>query len=111
MCGGTAEGGLILAGAQGLSPRVRGNHRHHERPLHHRGSIPACAGEPHDALILLNYSTVYPRVCGGTPPGKESPVWQKGLSPRVRGNPTATTVHLDTARSIPACAGEPELPK
>ena len=74
--------------AIGLSPRVRGN-QHDPYPsvlllrVYPRvcggtkpfaqdpnacteGSIPACAGEPHDPQSPL--LQVYPRVCGGTRP-------------------------------------------
>ena len=46
VCGGTpfriVRGGVLI----GLSPRVRGNLRQRRRRQPHRGSIPACAGEP-----------------------------------------------------------------
>ena len=50
---------------------------------------------------------VYPRVCGGTATvgAMESEIG--GLSPRVRGNHSVEQTILSTARSIPACAGEP----
>ena len=67
VCGGTrwvASRGMFYLG---LSPRVRGNLAA-ERPFvgFHR-SIPACAGEPPIVSRLSELSTVYPRVCGGTP--------------------------------------------
>ena len=43
-------------------------------------------------------------MCGGTPRLRP----RLGLSPRVRGNPTASTTGLTTPWSIPACAGEPD---
>ena len=75
-------------------------------------SIPACAGEPFRRCgsggglsprvrgnLQRTYQSpeqeVYPRVCGGT----SQIASRYGLSPRVRGKP----------RSIPACAGEPEM--
>ena len=50
---------------------------------------------------------VYPRECGGTiaATGRQHKVG--GLSPRVRGNPTAFSIDCRLARSIPASAGEP----
>ena len=50
---------------------------------------------------------VYPRACGGTicTPSLHRP--SKGLSPRVRGNPTNRGSLSSTAGSIPARAGEP----
>ena len=35
---------------------------------------------------------------------------QVGLSPRVRGNPIASSELVSPVRSIPACAGEPFIP-
>ena len=50
---------------------------------------------------------VYPRVCGGTPPVPPRNPQRKGLSPRVRGNPTPGVGAGQPDGSIPACAGEP----
>ena len=70
----------------GLSPRVRGN----QKPLLHVGprprSIPACAGEPEVVVSAHCGTSVYPRVCGGTPLPERAQVAALGLSPRVRGN-------------------------
>ena len=52
---------------------------------------------------------VYPRVCGGTRRASARVNTPPGLSPRVRGNPRGTAPGERVARSIPACAGEPEL--
>ena len=53
---------------------------------------------------------VYPRACGATArrgrPGKV----RKGLSPRLRGHPNASTVNPRSLRSIPALAGPPFTP-
>ena len=46
VCGGTFAGGEVPEFDQGLSPRVRGNRIRLDLGLAHRGSIPACAGEP-----------------------------------------------------------------
>ena len=73
----------------------------------HLGSIPACAGEPLSSFSLRFRLGVYPRVCGGTTPERCSTVWQLGLSPRVRGNPSERCRGGPGGRSIPACAGEP----
>ena len=52
-------------------------------------------------------ASVYPRVCGGTPPRllPISGFW--GLSPRVRGNLVIRLPRCLRPWSIPACAGEP----
>ena len=70
-------------------------------------SIPACAGEPPRADHRQQRSAVYPRVCGGTVGGRGNGYTLRGLSPRVRGNPSRSTPPLALGRSIPACAGEP----
>ena len=91
------------------------------------GSIPACAGEPcangltrptpgvyprvcggtRDLRRSGAVRRVYPRVCGGTPSSPSTTPAGRGLSPRVRGNPSfdPPVAHFDG--SIPACAGEP----
>ncbi len=47
VCGGTAAMRMRLSMWAGLSPRVRGNLRQRGEVQRRRGSIPACAGEPH----------------------------------------------------------------
>ena len=77
------------------------------RPFLNDGSIPACAGEPPRVQLRRCPGRVYPRVCGGTSmPAFQTPS-QKGLSPRVRGNPADAAPRRGRPRSIPACAGEP----
>ena len=74
-------------------------------------SIPACAGEPTLPHPTPSPSGVYPRVCGGTgTPGKDGKDGL-GLSPRVRGNLDYLSSYTTCKRSIPACAGEPGLPR
>ena len=46
VCGGTSPQPRISHRVTGLSPRVRGNPPRRVDRLPHRGSIPACAGEP-----------------------------------------------------------------
>ena len=94
-------------GGQGLSPRVRGNPRLQHPGSPRRGSIPACAGEPRRGGGAGQYRAVYPRVCGGTPPSRRRRDNPAGLSPRVRGNRSASPKTVSPAGSIPACAGEP----
>ena len=71
-------------------------------------SIPACAGEPHDLVVVVVRDTVYPRVCGGTRIDRHLTVPGRGLSPRVRGNHDGRGRIMAGLRSIPACAGEPD---
>ena len=107
VCGGTAAARAMAQGRLGLSPRVRGNRTSGAPASSSRGSIPACAGEPYDAPPPSVDWQVYPRVCGGTGMMLMAIAMDKGLSPRVRGNPNMESALVWAARSIPACAGEP----
>ena len=69
VCGGTLYIYVYLHGVVGLSPRVRGNLLFVCGIDIVRRSIPACAGEPVDDASPVARGRVYPRVCGGTPPG------------------------------------------
>ena len=70
-------------------------------------SIPACTGEPDRDQFIFCDLDVYPRVYGGTIPANINPRRNPGLSPRVRGNPSAGPPPVRGKRSIPACTGEP----
>ena len=107
VCGGTICIGGMRTRGDGLSPRVRGNHRRDTGRGLTRRSIPACAGEPSARYRPRTHSEVYPRVCGGTFDMPLCPAFSKGLSPRVRGNPRPWYGLSSLRRSIPACAGEP----
>ena len=71
------------------------------------GSIPARAGEPCIRCPRRHWTRVYPRACGGTGKRNGHGLNQKGLSPRVRGNPTDVSAAQGFLGSIPARAGEP----
>ena len=129
VCGGTRTSPPRPTPSTGLSPRVRGNPNLRTLCRGCHGSIPACAGEPIACPAPSRPSKVYPRGCGGTatggvwgggscrvyprvcggtcggPGGERQPT---GLSPRVRGNRMRRRAGTTRARSIPACAGEPE---
>ena len=116
VCGGTPTYKNASGGQAKVYPRVCGGTmvakdlQLVESP---RGSIPACAGEPNGGQRGHRcMGEVYPRVCGGTPwRYLRACAWDRGLSPRVRGNPnySSSWAGLQLARSIPACAGEPRL--
>ena len=108
MCGGTLGVAMLAAGADGLSPRVRGNRRGARPDPDGPGSIPACAGEPSHPGRPAAPSRVYPRVCGGTVWQVADRVLDGGLSPRVRGNRLEPHALGQALGSIPACAGEPQ---
>ena len=88
VCGGTAAEQLADTELEGLSPRVRGNLVGGEGGAEGGRSIPACAGEPRPAASIHPRTGVYPRVCGGTSASMNAAHSWKGLSPRVRGNPS-----------------------
>ena len=66
VCGGTPTESAAVETPGGLSPRVRGNPGDRPGGPAPHGSIPACAGEPVDDLLVPHLVQVYPRVCGGT---------------------------------------------
>ena len=101
----TVIGFLLLA--TGLSPRVRGHRQVGQHRRGSLGSIPACAGAPWAVCRLMNWPTVYPRVCGGTCQCSCAPRSYQGLSPRVRGHLFRCAAWRVGVRSIPACAGAP----
>ena len=107
VCGGTTGTSNSVSPSRGLSPRVRGNPHRAGRRRRRDRSIPACAGEPHEAGAVLAAHGVYPRVCGGTDTQTAAGSILQGLSPRVRGNRRARSSVCVHGRSIPACAGEP----
>ena len=107
VCGGTAYPNRTAGSTVGLSPRVRGNPIRVALSSERNRSIPACAGEPGKLYAVQIKSWVYPRVCGGTHSLRQSQSERYGLSPRVRGNPSAAHISAAGRRSIPACAGEP----
>ena len=111
MCGGTDISQDTVDFARGLSPRVRGNLIEGLDALLKRRSIPACAGEPASPIAKAWAMSVYPRVCGGTWEQYAKRRNTKGLSPRVRGNRFGEERQMDARRSIPACAGEPAVPR
>ncbi len=109
VCGGTAQDRINGHRQIGLSPRVRGNHDRREPHTANDRSIPACAGEPQQSAIRRSSPQVYPRVCGGTDIRVQLAGQLIGLSPRVRGNPDHRATWRCRLRSIPACAGEPNV--
>ena len=88
VCGGTRTYQGAQSKRKGLSPRVRGNHQGKYDHRLYVTSIPACAGEPPWSSPGISEMRVYPRVCGGTSAPPCPPRTGKGLSPRVRGNPS-----------------------
>ncbi len=73
-----------------------------------RGPIPARAGEPASSTTPGGAGGAYPRACGGTVNIKKHANMEKGLSPRVRGNPNSLFMLRAYFGPIPARAGEPQ---
>ena len=69
-------------------------------------SIPACAGETYEEVVVEPVAAVYPRVCGGNLMKQYGDITTAGLSPRVRGKRPDPPAASSTRGSIPACAGE-----
>ena len=127
VCGGTQLDAIQKKSAQGLSPRLRGNHQNAAPDDPRFRSIPAFAGEPRRLGLDSVATTVYPPRCGGTRWNDPDPNDMQGLSPRLRGNRFEPSdcgggkglsprlrgnrpwgVRQDIpGRSIPAFAGEP----
>ena len=106
-CGGTLKLRSTSSTNQGLSPRLRGNHRAFDGFDDKSRSIPAPAGEPYSPPPFPLLSSVYPRACGGTADMAAAPSMDTGLSPRLRGNLYGGLIGQVVVRSIPAPAGEP----
>ena len=109
MCGGSVLSRLRRGNPTGLSPRVRGIQDRRGNTVLHRGSIPACAGDPCPRSVRHARSRVYPRVCGGSPCGPRDKMAEQGLSPRVRGILRRVAAASRDFGSIPACAGDPSM--
>ena len=106
-CGGTHHRPDQEGSRGGLSPRVRGNPNVECIASPRKRSIPARAGEPYSGCKAHSRPRVYPRACGGTPTVGTNPPAAGGLSPRVRGNLSASASASGRVGSIPARAGEP----
>ena len=92
----------------GLSPHVRGNRLTMRILPACKGSIPACTGKPDTAVPPASPAAVYPRMYGETTNRVLPFRYGDGLSPHVRGNPTALRAAHPQAGSIPACTGKPD---
>ena len=106
-CGATIDVYHATRNDWGLSPRVRGNLEQVHRLIQQRGSIPAGAGQPRPTASTSTTTRVYPRGCGATVERGQRTRWGRGLSPRVRGNPSPRAAGPDLRGSIPAGAGQP----
>ena len=106
--GGTVAGPRTSGGAEGPSPRWRGNPRSRPPRRSLPGTIPALAGEPPLPSASIISTRDHPRAGGGTVSVFPLRVRVMGPSPRWRGNRDGSQ-HLRLWRgTIPALAGEPD---
>ena len=106
-CGETYRPAPKQKRAQGLSPRMRGNHACTCDLSDRYGSIPAHAGKPSQLNYSISTPRVYPRACGETSNARRTASGAEGLSPRMRGNHGWAQVSGRAIGSIPAHAGKP----
>ena len=107
VCGEASATSRPCRTCTGPSPRVRGSRRYPSIPDSAGGSIPACAGKPHNGQHHQADRRVHPRVCGeALAPGRLRGS-HLGPSPRVRGSLNWICRGHPYAGSIPACAGKP----
>ncbi len=92
---------------QGRSPRARGSQGVRHRAAWAWGSIPACAGQPSFPCYWSWPRQVDPRVRGAAHWSAALRLACGGRSPRARGSLFSRLLHMPTAGSIPACAGQP----
>ena len=111
VCGGADAMRVMRVPGTGPSPRVRGSPSRGGRSVHHRGTIPACAGEPPILPVSMIRTWDHPRVCGGARWYQEEGLCALGPSPRVRGSLEQFGVEPTDTGTIPACAGEPSCPE
>ena len=92
-------------GVLGSSPRMRGTHSRCRRAANVTGIIPAYAGNTITLSAMHEAYWDHPRVCGEHATGASTQVNCTGSSPRMRGTPAVTEATNNTARIIPAYAG------
>ena len=110
VCGGNRCACHTTSSLCGPSPRVRGKLWHHPDGRMVKRSIPACAGETREYPWLLPLAEVHPRVCGGNDICPDLISAISGPSPRVRGKQQCAGGGWKSYGSIPACAGETQVP-
>ena len=105
--GGTWKCPCVKSVEAGPSPRGRGNPLGRGRIRVRRWTIPAWAGEPTVIAGSTAFIGDHPRVGGGTFFFAAASIWQRGPSPRGRGNHRERLDGRFHLRTIPAWAGEP----
>ena len=107
VCGATPAGPADSMLVGGLSPRVWGNHVFSKYGSVPRRPIPTCVGQPTWTTSSSGICTAYPHVCGATEPYVQPTAANRGLSPRVWGNPASWQLVDAALGPIPTCVGQP----
>ena len=105
VCGEHGEIDVCMAGNMGSSPRMRGTPHDVDHGAPELGIIPAYAGNTITLSAMHEAYWDHPRVCGEHATGASTQVNCTGSSPRMRGTPAVTEATNNTARIIPAYAG------
>ena len=106
-CGESGDYNPQMKMSQGPSPRVRGIPQRVPDLLLGPGSIPAGAGNPVRAALVMQLEWVHPRGCGESQRLVRPNGPARGPSPRVRGIPCSGMRRPGMIGSIPAGAGNP----
>ena len=105
VCGEHHMTSIMVHLSWGSSPRMRGTPRRHASHRGGVGIIPAYAGNTITLSAMHEAYWDHPRVCGEHATGASTQVNCTGSSPRMRGTPAVTEATNNTARIIPAYAG------
>ena len=96
---------MFPGGVSGSSPRLRGTDSCVVNAIPVRRFIPAPAGNRRTAGGCRRGLSVHPRACGEQVQSQHDDVFHTGSSPRLRGTASTTRVVIESARFIPAPAG------
>ena len=105
VCGEHWTLNLSVTSWPGSSPRMRGTPHDVDHGAPELGIIPAYAGNTITLSAMHEAYWDHPRVCGEHATGASTQVNCTGSSPRMRGTPAVTEATNNTARIIPAYAG------
>ena len=105
VCGEHARDPHFRPRQAGSSPRMRGTRRRRQVLCQFLRFIPAYAGNTRSTQYRDFRPTVHPRVCGEHESSQIDNSSNRGSSPRMRGTRLIASDALETARFIPAYAG------
>ena len=99
----------MQAVGDGSSPRAWGIRRHETPSDTGRRFIPTCVGNTSRRASSAFRPSVHPHVRGEYPARVNSPVWQRGSSPRAWGILSRPGRMRQAARFIPTCVGNTSM--